>query len=118
MVFCIRKRRERGPTAARSQNHVGLAVAVAERAREPSLLDMLGLRDAAAKGHFLATLTDRLAAEIAAAGCHTLLLSNEHLSSRVKTAEEVAALRRLVEKEAAGRASSGRSCCITAGRTR
>lgn len=91
------------PDGRMQPNHVGLAVAVAERAREPSLLDMLGLHAAAAKEHFLATLTDRLAAEIAAAGCHTLLLSNEHLSSRVKTEEEVAALRRLVE-EAAGRA--------------
>ncbi|MDW8399836.1 MAG: hypothetical protein RMK90_14880 [Acetobacteraceae bacterium] len=84
-------------------NHVALALAVAERARRPDLLGMLGLRDADALARFLARLPERLAAEIAASGCATLLLSNEHLSSRVKTAEETAALRRLLEQATAGR---------------
>lgn len=87
-------------------NHVGLAIAVADRARRPDLLGMLGLTEPAAMASFIAGLPGRLAAEIAASGCHTMLLSNEHLSSRVKTAEEAAALRRLLEQATAGRRPS------------
>lgn len=84
-------------------NHVGLAIAVADRARRPDLLGMLGLTEPEAMARYIAGLPERLAAEIAASGCDTLLLSNEHLSSRVKTAQETAALRRLLEQATAGR---------------
>lgn len=79
-------------------NHVGLALAVSERARRPDLLGMLGLPDAAAAGAFAARMERRLAEEIAASGCGTLLLSNEHLSSRLREEHEVAALRALLER--------------------
>lgn len=88
-------------------NHVGLALAVSERARAPGLLGMLGLPDAAAAADFAARMEPRLAEEIAAAGCGTLLLSNEHLSSRLRDEREVAALRALVER-AAGRVAEWR----------
>jgi hypothetical protein len=81
-------------------NHVGLALAVSERARRPDLLGMLGLADPAAAAAYAARMERRLAEEIAAAGCGTLLLSNEHLSSRLRDEAEVAALRALVERAA------------------
>lgn len=88
------------PTPRPEPNHVGLALAVSERARRPDLLDMLGLPDAAAAAAFGVRLEQRLAQEIAASGCGTLLLSNEHLSSRLQEEAEVAALRALVERAA------------------
>jgi hypothetical protein len=84
-------------------NHVGLALAVSERARRSGLVGMLGLPDAAAAAAFGRRMERRLAEEIGAAGCGTLLLSNEHLSSRLRDEAEVAALRALVER-AAGKA--------------
>lgn len=93
-----------GRAGARPEpNHVGLALAVSERARRPDLLGMLGLPDAAAAAAFGRRMERRLAEEIGAAGCGTLLLSNEHLSSRLRDEAEVAALRALVER-AAGKA--------------
>ena len=90
------------PNPRPEPNHVGLALAVSERARRPDLLGMLGLPDAAAAAALAPRLERRLAEEIAASGCHTLLLSNEHLSSRLREEEEVAALRVLVERAAGG----------------
>jgi hypothetical protein len=88
-------------------NHVGLALAVSERARRPDLLDMLDLADAAAAEAFAMRMELRLAEEIAGSGCGTLLLSNEHLSSRLREEAEIAALRRLLER-AAGAVSAWR----------
>lgn len=88
-------------------NHVGLALAVSERARRPDLLGMLGLPDLAAAAGFAARMERRLAEEIAAARGGALFLSNEHLSSRLRDETEVAALRALVER-AAGAAADWR----------
>ena len=88
------------PNPRPEPNHVGLALAVSERARRPDLLGMLGLADPAAAAAYGARMEERLAAEIAAAGCGTLLLSNEHLSSRLRDEAEVAALRALLERAA------------------
>jgi hypothetical protein len=88
------------PNPRSQPNHVGLALAVSERARRPDLLGMLGLADPAAAAAYAARMERRLAEEIAAAGCATLLLSNEHLSSRLRDEAEVAALRALLERAA------------------
>jgi hypothetical protein len=88
------------PNPRPEPNHVGLALAVAERARRPDLLGMLGLADAAAADAFAERMERRLAEEVAAARCDVLFLSNEHLSSRLRDEAEVAALRALIERAA------------------
>jgi hypothetical protein len=81
-------------------NHVGLAISASLAAREAGLLDMLGLPDAAAAALFAPRMEQRLAEEIAASGCGTLLLSNEHLSGRLRQEQEISALRALIERVA------------------
>jgi hypothetical protein len=95
------------PDPTPEANHVGLALAASAEVRGSTLPRMLDLADAAAAEAFATRMEPRLAEEIAGSGCGTLLLSNEHLSSRLREEAEIAALRRLLER-AAGAVSAWR----------
>jgi hypothetical protein len=70
-------------------SHVGLAIYAADPNRGNSLHAILGLRTRAAVAEFRDNFLERLGQEIDASGCDTILLSNEHLSSRASRPEHV-----------------------------
>ncbi len=78
------------PAAPGDQNHQRLTVFAATPSDlSHSLAVVEGLGAPAALAEFMANFIADLAREITASGCKTVLMSGEHLSSRLKTAGEV-----------------------------
>lgn len=85
------------PTAAGFENQSGLAVASYREDRRDDLTTQWQIGADRAIHRFRIDLRDRLAAEVAAGGCQTLVCTSEHLQSRLTAAEEVASLRLFLE---------------------
>jgi hypothetical protein len=84
------------PSAPGEVNHTGLALFATGGERCMDLAMEAGLRGQASIDAYQAALPDRLRTEIAAAGTPKVWLSNEHLSSRVRTLPQIAALAALL----------------------
>lgn len=89
--------REQGylyPVAPGQKNHIGIAILAADKPKDvKGLRKFVGLAPTADLKAYSARMVAALEKEAAESGCHTLVLSNEHLSSRVRTAESIALLR-------------------------
>jgi hypothetical protein len=84
------------PHAPGHTNHIKLAALAMDDARGDAMQVMAGIQSpddaVASRADFL----DALTREISESGCETMLLSNEHCSSRLSRAEEVVRLRDLI----------------------
>jgi hypothetical protein len=89
--------RERGfyyPAAPGEQNHVGLTLLLgADRDDLYDLLPMAGIDPGSDLAAYSRQMLSRLANGFEKSGCQTMVLSNEHLSSRIEADESIAALR-------------------------
>jgi hypothetical protein len=80
------------PAAPGPLNHVGLTLYATGSIGNRELMRDAELRTPDDLAAYQAALPGRLRAEIAASGCATVWLSNEHLSSRVRRPDQVARL--------------------------
>jgi hypothetical protein len=79
------------------ENHYLLALHATEGRGMRDLRAMTGLADEQGFAEFLRSFPTRLRQEAEASGARVLVYSNEHLSSRIRDAEEVARLRSLLD---------------------
>jgi len=84
------------PRAPGPYTHLGLAIYAAKESAVPDLRKSVGLFDRDRYLAFLEAHPVELARELNASGCHTVILSSEHCSSRLSTLNEIAKLRRLL----------------------
>lgn len=85
------------PRAPGAENHMALAAAAQNERKRDDLRLIYGL-DSVAKIHdFRKQLAEKLLAESEEAGCHTVVLSGEHCSSRLTTPAEVELLWRMLQ---------------------
>ena len=93
----LRRRGWLYPECLGEPGHARLACYATRDRPQIDLLKSEGLFDAATRGAFRASLPGILAEEIAASGRTRILVSNEHLSSRLTEAHEVQAIKSLIE---------------------
>ncbi len=84
------------PRSPGETNHKALTAFAQDDATRDELRIDLGVDDPADLARFRAGLTDALSRELAASGAARVILSNEHLSSRLTTAAELGRLRDLL----------------------
>lgn len=102
--WCARNRKAlkaRGilyPTTLGQVNHVRLACFAAEQKQMNDLRKSERIFVPEVFERFRAELPDALAREVRESGCHTLLISNEHLSSRLSVPAELQTVRGLLEQ--------------------
>lgn len=85
------------PRSLGFRNHMRAACYAGSRDRVEDLLKVEKLFDPEALQRFRATLPDMLRREVQESSCHTLLVSNEHLSSRLTTPAEAQRILALVQ---------------------
>jgi hypothetical protein len=82
------------PLAPGEENHVGLTILTADNPNHLSgLLPLVGLGAGANVSEYSKQMLLEFEDEARKSGCHTLVLSNEHLSSRLRTAKPITTLR-------------------------
>jgi hypothetical protein len=84
------------PRTPGERNHIMLTVFAADGPRALDLRRLTGLFRHDAYEHFKSHFGDELLSEIQASKCHRVYLSNEHLSARLKSAQEVSRLATIV----------------------
>jgi hypothetical protein len=77
------------PRAAGKRGHAGLTIYALDRAKRMGLRAAVGLQTEASVEEYKATLMERLRAEVARSDCTKILLSNEHMSSRLTRVRDV-----------------------------
>ena len=77
-------------------HHIGLALCAANPDAVPELRQVARLTSDAAYCTFLENYPMQIAGELAESGCQTAILSNEHCSSRLSTATEIAKLHEII----------------------
>jgi len=85
------------PHAPGAENHMALSAAAQNEQKRDDLRMIYGLDSPAKIREFRKTLVEKLVAEAEEAGCHTVVLSGEHCSSRLTTPAEVELLWRMLQ---------------------
>jgi hypothetical protein len=82
------------PLAPGKQNHVGLAILASNNAKRLSdLLPFVQLAVGADLSAYSTRMVLEFENEVRKSGCHTLVLSNEHLSSRIRAQKSIKIVR-------------------------